>query len=93
MSGQPSDNVLRGINLAFFAIAMLPIAFLTFVSFYRVRRDQDPARTAFTYLKAMLPLQFLYVRSHWNRGGAFQVETVRLPCPMVPKRGLPKCSI
>lgn len=38
---------------------MLPIAFLTFLSFYRVPRGKDPARIAFTYLKVMLPLAFL----------------------------------
>lgn len=59
MSGQPSDDVLRGVNLAFFAIAMLPIAFMTFITFYRVSRGKDPARIAFTYLKVMLPLAFL----------------------------------
>lgn len=59
MSGQPSDDVLRGINLAFFAIPMLPIAFLTIFSFYRVPRGKDSARIAFTYLKVMLPLAFL----------------------------------
>lgn len=38
---------------------MLPIAFFTFVSFYRVPRVKDSARIAFTYLKVMLPLEFL----------------------------------
>lgn len=59
MSGQPSDDVLQGVNLAFFAITMLPIAFLIYFSFYRVPRGKDPARIAFTYLKVMLPLAFL----------------------------------
>lgn len=59
MSGQPSEDVLRGVNLAFSAITMLPIAFLTFLSFYRIPRGKDPARIAFTYLKVMLPLAFL----------------------------------
>ncbi|KAG8167213.1 hypothetical protein KVR01_002902 [Diaporthe batatas] len=59
MLGQPSGEVLRGINLAFTAITMLPIAYMIFVSFYRVRGDKDPARLAFTYLKVMLPLKFL----------------------------------
>lgn len=59
MSGQLSDDVLRGVNLAFFAFAMLPIGLMTSISFYRVPRGKDPARIAFTYLKVMLPLTFL----------------------------------
>lgn len=59
MSGQPSEKVLRGINLALFAITMLPIAYMTFISRYRVHRNKDSARVAFTYLKVMLPLKFL----------------------------------
>lgn len=59
MSGQPSDDILRGVNVAFFAITMLPIALMTFIGFYHVPRGKDPARIAFTYLKVMLPLAFL----------------------------------
>lgn len=61
MAGYLDDNVVISVNLGLMAIMLLPISAMLCASFWLVRRSQDPARVAFTYLKIMLPLAFLYV--------------------------------
>lgn len=61
MAGYLDDNVVISVNLGLMAIMLLPISAMLCASFWLVRRSKDPARVAFTYVKIMLPLAFLYV--------------------------------
>lgn len=61
MAGYLDDNVVISVNLGLMAIMLLPISAMLCASFWLVRRSKDPARVAFTYLKVMFPLAFLYV--------------------------------
>lgn len=56
-------NVTRGVNIGFTAIMIPALAVFMCISFYRARRNHDPARDATKYFKAMLPLAILYVKS------------------------------
>lgn len=55
-------NVTRGVNIGFTAIMIPALAVFMCISFYRARRNHDPARDATKYFKAMLPLAILYVK-------------------------------
>lgn len=54
-------NTVIGVNLGLMAIMLLPISAMLCASFWLARRRKDPARVAFTYLKVMLLIAFLYV--------------------------------
>lgn len=61
MIGYIDYNVILGVNLGLMAIMLLPISAMLCASFLLVRRSKDPARVAFTYMKVLIPLAFLYV--------------------------------
>lgn len=61
MAGYFDDNVILGVNLGLTAIMILPIFAMFCASFWIARRNKDPARVAFTYLKVTIPLTFLCV--------------------------------
>lgn len=52
-------NVSQGVNIGFTAVMIVPLSVLMCMSFYRARRDKDPARVTTTYFKVMLPLAIL----------------------------------
>ncbi|KAG6368728.1 hypothetical protein INS49_002942 [Diaporthe citri] len=72
-------NVIIGVNLGLMAIMLLPISAMLCASFLLVRRSKDPARVAFTYLKVMLPLAFLWFAMYTIEGAlelVYQNSTV-----------------
>lgn len=61
MAGYFDDKVIIGVNLGLTAIMILPVSAMLCASFRIARRNKDPARVGFTYLKVTIPLTFLYV--------------------------------
>lgn len=50
-------------SAVFLGILILPLFLLWISSLYLVCREDDPARIAFTYIKVVYPLAFLYAKS------------------------------
>lgn len=53
--------LVYAVNLGLKAFLLLPISVMMCASFWLARSYKDPARTAFTYLKIIIALAFLYV--------------------------------
>ncbi|KAI3395910.1 hypothetical protein diail_695, partial [Diaporthe ilicicola] len=63
-----SYNVSAGVNTGFTAIMIVPLLVIMGLSFYRARRNKDPARVATTYFKVMLPLAILWLLMYTIQG-------------------------